>query len=828
MARLLAILLVFSGVGLVAPPAQAAVVMTLQVSTTTVPEGSKLTFTGRAAGAHLGSVVRLQRQRPDGTWAPVASTKLAKTRRYRFIVTPPRGDQRYRVVKPRRFEQRRITSRALTVRVTWRPRVVLGAVSDQIVDWSTGAVVTSTRGATPDLPGGTSLRRELLRADGTWVLRGWVRTTADRTWRDRFASSHGQRFRYVAPSVGARQASASGVLVVDGRWTPSIAAGATVDPLTDTATATGHANGLSAGSTVQLQALSNDQWYDQGVTAVVGADGDFSQTFHANMAATYRFYSPSIGLRRAASSAPFRIGQPAPARVDLNTTTAVEFPSDATSRTLVVALGQDQTFTYNGPYWVTPKIADPSGNPLPGFGPSTATVTAVAPVAGDYIVTLTTAAQREVQTADITLSTPVVVTTAVDAPGVDLESSLPGQVVDLQFDGTAGTVVSAYSPTASQTSVPLGSTLLDPHGDPVPIWGSPLDDVHAWRLPSTGVYTIRCTPDELTGRVSRSDQVVLSASEGVISLDGAPGHITLDRPGRVGVVSVEVPAGLDIRISDTGSAFEGDELFGPDGQFIPSNSHDIKPTRPGTYTLLVADDTAPGGVDYYATTPATIETSIGNETSYDLGPAPDRVALVHVPVTAGQILSLETLDSSGAFCGGSWDTIESGDALVASGKRGTRTPGILEIAQSGELVLRLTPCAGAGSIRINEATVVTATQTDSTVDSGGNIIDTSVASLAAEQPGQLMIVEYDAASVSSIHRLDLRATASTFPSDTGFQWGWSDGRDNSIEMLTWDPVSWDSVDWSLSAFVNRRQFFYVYAGPSATGMLDLEFMYHYN
>ena len=276
MTRLLSVLLVLAGLGLVAPPAHAAVSATINASATTVRDGSTVTFTGRAVEARLGSVVRLQHRRLDGSWAVVASKKLVETRRYSFTTTPPRGYQRYRVVMPRQLGHPYAASPALTIQVTWHPGVTLGSVSHQVVDWATGAVVTSTLGATKDLAGGTELRREVRRADGSWALHGRVRTTADQTWRDSFASSHGQRFRYLAPAAGARLATASTVFAVDGRWTPTISASALLDPLTEIATATGDATGLSQGSTLQLQFRSGDQWYAEGSRVAVGADGSFS------------------------------------------------------------------------------------------------------------------------------------------------------------------------------------------------------------------------------------------------------------------------------------------------------------------------------------------------------------------------------------------------------------------------------------------------------------------------------------------------------------------------------------------------------------------------
>ncbi|MEU4451824.1 hypothetical protein AB0F44_10865 [Nocardioides sp. NPDC023903] len=114
--------LMFSLAVLQAPPATAAVSISVTASASTVSEGSAVQISGTAWGARLGSVVDLQRWY-DGAWRRVARKTLIDTRRFSFRITPPRGVQRYRVRKPAQLGQAAATSRTITLTVTWRPKV---------------------------------------------------------------------------------------------------------------------------------------------------------------------------------------------------------------------------------------------------------------------------------------------------------------------------------------------------------------------------------------------------------------------------------------------------------------------------------------------------------------------------------------------------------------------------------------------------------------------------------------------------------------------------------------------------------------------------------
>ena len=817
MRRLLSVLLVLGGLVLVAPPAQAAVSVTVSASRTTLPTGSSVTLSGRAVDAKPGSVVKLQRHTATG-WTTVASKKVWSTRSYSFTTTPPKGYQSYRVLKPRQLGQASAVSRTVKLTVQWRPTVVLGDAHDQ-VDGTTGQVTTTATGGTTGLAAGTQVRRDLQQPDGSWAAQGWTTLAADHTWDDTFTSSDGQHLRYTAPASGARLATSSATFAVDGSWTPTITAAATMDPATLDARVTGSSTGLPAGVTLQRQRAVNGTWTNQGTPVTVAADGSFTDSFVVEMNRDYRYAAPAAGLRQAASSAPFAFADTPVGQASLGTTTSVVFPAGATERTLLLHLDEGQVFTSDGPWWVTESVTDPAGATMPGFGPADQDVTAVAPVSGDYRIRLTAGSSTSSRTVRFTLSAPVVVTTTLDAPAQDVASTMPGQVVDLVFAAEAGGVVSEHAtPDPQLGHAPGAVSLRTPGGTVVPTWGRLVREGTTWRLPgATGDYTLRITPGR-GGVVDRQEQAVLAAHEATPAVDGAPGHVSLDRPGRVGVVTVTVPAGLRMRLSDTASAYLDEETFGPDGALVETGSTSpvIDPTVAGTYTQLVSYD-GTAEVDYYASTPATYDVAEGSTVPFDQGPAPDREARLRIPVTSGQLFSVEVLDDSGKLCS-RWLTVESGDERLDWLTRGTDHPAVVKVAGTGDLVLGVTPCTATGSFRLVPTTVVASTDTGTTTDQSGGTTTTSTATVEATAPGQVMMVEYDAGPHAP-NRVTLRATGSTFPDGTTFSPAHAAPTSSSSTGIA--DGTWETMGTTLSNLTGPTYFF-VYAGPTATGTLDLE------
>jgi hypothetical protein len=827
MRRLLSLLLALTGLVLVAPPAHAVLSVTISASRTTLPHGSSVTFSGRAVDAKPGSVVRLQRKAPTG-WRTVASKKVWAPRSYRFSTTPPKGYQYYRVLKPRQLGQAAAVSRTVKLTVRWRPSVILGEVSHE-VDANTDAVTTTAGGRTTGLAAGTGLRREVQQADGTWARHGWTTIAADRSWSDTFAGSHGMRLRYTVPASGPRLESSSTSFVVDGRWTPTLTVAATMDAQTDEVTVDGSSTGLPEGATVQREYSNGDSWVAEGAPVPVAAAGAFSDSFQVTMHRDYRYTVSAAGLRQEASSTPFAFTDTPVTRVSLNSTTNVVFPAGGAVRTLLLHLDEGQVFTLHSavPQWTWSTVTDPSGGAVPGFGPTHANVTATAPMSGDYTIRFERPddATKDPATSQITFSAPVVARTALEGTGVDLRSTWPGQVVDLRFSAEGGSLISEYAvPQEAQPGYARGvATLLAPSGEVVPNFGSLARQGGNWRLPSSGDYTLRFTPSG-ADRVDRLGQSVLLGQEVSVTLDGAPGHLSLDRPGRVGWVSVTVPAGLRVDFlhnAEPRDVYPETEYFHPDGSpfRVHSSIRHIEPTEAGTYTALVSAVDVTAEFDFYALTPARYDAEVGSTVAYDQGPALGRQARIRIPVTAGQVFGFDGLDDTGEAC--------TGTAYVKSGRETLEWatdpdsyphPQLFKVARDGELVLAVTPCSLTGTFRLKSTTIVPSTVTGSTTDESGSVT-TAEATLRVRDPGQVMILEYDAGPTTR-NSIQLGVTRSTFRPETRFWVSHVPAGGPTADFLAAGTA--DDLRYMQLSGASGKTYFFFYAGLDATGTIDLE------
>lgn len=208
--------LMFSLAALQAPPASAAVSLTVSASTSTVSEGSAVRISGTASGARLGSVVDLQRWY-DGAWRRVARKTLVDSRRFTFRVTPPRGVQRYRVRKPAQLGQTAATSRTISITVTWRPKVTATTSvflrSDRL--WVTRVTGIAPAYALVNVQHWNS-------TTGTWVTTGpgAVADSAGRFRVDVDSRPNGWRFRMVSSASGPRLSGYSATLSAVQRPVP--------------------------------------------------------------------------------------------------------------------------------------------------------------------------------------------------------------------------------------------------------------------------------------------------------------------------------------------------------------------------------------------------------------------------------------------------------------------------------------------------------------------------------------------------------------------------------------------------------------------------------
>lgn len=219
MTRGILALLVACGLALVgAPPATAAVTVSIRVSDAMVDEGDPVTFSGTASGARLGSSVRLQRRVGD-TWQTVATRTLRTTPAYSFAVTPPRGRPVYRVFKPRALGQPAAASASVRLTVLWQPTLTARATT--YLDGQQRSVTRITLGHT-GLAGVTLRERRRVTAEDTgsgftsWEPTGRtvVLPASGTVAVDRVRESRGTLFAYDAPAAGARKAASSAPVTV--------------------------------------------------------------------------------------------------------------------------------------------------------------------------------------------------------------------------------------------------------------------------------------------------------------------------------------------------------------------------------------------------------------------------------------------------------------------------------------------------------------------------------------------------------------------------------------------------------------------------------------
>jgi hypothetical protein len=832
----------------------------LSAARTNVASGAAVVLRGTVAGARTGVV--LQRRTPS-SWRAVVAKRTTASGLVRFRLRPPDGDQRYRLRVPGRAG-RAGRSSAVSVRVSWQPTVTVTSASHTTA--AGGAVTTSVVGSSSRLAG-VALRREVHGSNGTWEMTGATSVGPDGRWADTFGSAHGDLVRYVAPGAGARLAFVSTSLAVDGSWTPSIA---TTTTSTDgVVTVTGSAPGLPGGTVVERQSVLDAVWSTEA-TVPAGADGSFGDSFVAVPGRHYRYHVAAAPPRREAVSQPYvapAAGGPAPTpdpapspgpgpgpapdpdpsptpdpdpsptpdpdpsptpdpdpspdpepvagRVAVGATTSVVLADTAASVDLLVDLdaGQRVTFLATGP--VSATLTGPSGAEVAGFGDALP-VTVTATEAGDHVLRLSRGSASGEVTSDVTVSEPVLVTGRLDGAGTDLATTLPGQLVEMAFDATAGALVSEHAVPDSCCQPPPGLlTLLDPTGEPVPRLGRLVRQGHAWLLPDlTGTYLLRIEPER--GRlVDRRSQTVLAGAQVVATLDGQPGRVTLDRPGEVALVRTTVPAGLDVRLSDTGPVHLEREVFAPDGSRVPvySTTPDLGPTLAGTYALLVSYD---GDADLavHASTPLEIDLDEDGSTAYDLGPAPERLLRARLGAVADRTASVEVLDDLG-LCARGVDLVAGGD-LVDWMADVEDQPSVLRTSATGDVVLGLSPCARQGTVRVQDVVVVDDEPVSSST-AGGVTTTTTRATLAAPAPGRLMVVAHEAGRSFS-DRLTLTATASGFPVGSGFALahGAPDASLFRAFGMAGDPFP---ITYSQ---VRGPQLLFVYAGPTATGTLELQ------
>lgn len=794
---------------LVAMPAQADLTVRLTVSDSRITHGSRVTFEGAVEQARRGSKIKLQRA-TDGGWRTVATRELRRGGRFSFVTTPPRGYQDYRVAMPRRLRQPRSVSRTVRVVVRWSPRLEVQAI-DHTQDSRGEIASTRVSGTSAMLPRGAELVREVLQ-EGAWQLDATVPVDDQGDWADVFALPSGTQVRYTAPRDGPRLRTSTSSLVIEASWEPTLTVRASLDGADGSATVEGTSTDLPEGTQVRREHLEGSTWSVRGEPVAVGPDGRFSDSFSAALHTSYRYRAAEMNLRSAAVSNTFDFTQAPVTEMSVNQQGIVRFMAGQGERIIRVDLeaGQDFTFSTPRPLRADVTVTDPQGEPVLAFDSDPSQVTTQARSSGHYEFRFSAAPRTYAWDFPITISEPVTSSTSIDAAPVDARGDLPGQVVDLAFWSDGDQIVSATSEWA---------TVISPSGEPVrsvPVIGN---SVHAWFLPAeSGSYTLRMSSADY----DLMDQQVqlLAAHTSEADLDGQPGSVVADVPGRVSVVSIATPADVNLKVSHDGPDHIHRVLLTPDGTRLQSFTSDTS-TQEGTYLYLAALRSEAPEFNVYASTPARYDLAVGETRPFDLGPAPGRLADLRISVDSGETFSIEVLDDQGDRCRGN-PAITAGKELLSWHVANDGQPDVYSAASTGRLDLVERPCTPTGTFRVTRTGVVASEVSGDYVSDNGYPVTEASATVEARSPGQVMVVDYDAGDWGD-NEILVNASTESFSAENVFVMGHALVAEGSITRRGSHTATGTLAAMPVPIYdIKGKRRIFVYAGPQETGRLQLD------
>jgi len=377
----------------------------------------------------------------------------------------------------------------------------------------------------------------------------------------------------------------------------------------------------------------------------------------------------------------------------------------------LVTLLQDPSMTNFGANSV--EIIEPDGQTQlysAGFGGvSNLSGTLILPVTGTYTVQFTPAGPS---TGDmsIQLDTPVSGMLTLGGPSVTVsDAATPGDVMTLNFAGTAGQAVRLVTLPDSTFSGTNVVTIIEPDGQTklysAAFGASNLSGVLT--LPATGTYTVTFMPTQAgNGNVTMSlDQPIATT----IIAGGPPVASNVASPGDVVALSFSGTAGQSVElITQLASAFTGTtntiSITEPDGRtqlFSTgfSSSFNVSgvltlPTT-GTYVAqLTPSSPATGDVTMQLDLPVTGTLSIGGPTVAESVTAPGGPVMLSFSGTANQPVELLTQLSSSFASATNYVTIFEPNGtteLYLSGFGGTSNlTGVLTLPTTGTYTAELT------------------------------------------------------------------------------------------------------------------------------------------
>lgn len=545
MSRVLAIVLFLTGLSLVAPPAHAAVSVTISASPSTLVVGGQTVIKGKVVNAKPGSVVKLQRK-VDGTWRAVTSKQVWSARTYSFAIKPTRGVHTYRVVKPRQLGQPYAASPTVKVTVTGPLSVTISASPTSL---TVGSTTTISGKAVNGLPG--SVVQLQHRVDGSWQQVASKKVWSARTYSFVVTPAEGgHSYRVVKPrQLGQPYAAspAAAVQVIPAAPELVVNSSAGVDDQgRDILIFTGRVSGFpEAWVGLEYRWGAEGRW--SGVTYTrAEPDGTFELRNRDWAYAQFRVVAPAFAGSPELISHVFVSAQQ-PYRLPLNgevQLTGLHDEHNAGTVLLDVEAGDEVTFAgpTNGNWGAS--VAEPDGSFVGGIRPVydddlgrwLNMFRFEAEVSGTYVVDVTS--DSEGQSVTLWASTPKTVMAVVDGPSVAVANDFPYQIVDVEFDIPAGQAYTLNDGYSGEWS----TALLDPDGAEEGPWIKLPESYDViYRADTPGTHLYRHTPD--SGNITSTTLSVVAATTLAGTVDGPELLANVDVPYRAVLIPVEMPAG---------------------------------------------------------------------------------------------------------------------------------------------------------------------------------------------------------------------------------------------------------------------------------------------
>lgn len=635
MSRVLASLLFLTGLSLVAPPAHAAVSVTIFAAPSTLVVGDQAVIKGKAVNAKPGSVVKLQ-HKVDGSWRSVASKKVWSARTYSFAVKPATGAHHYRVVKPRQLGQPYAQSPSVGITVTGQLSVTLSASPDTL---TVGSTTTFAGKAVNAVPG--SVVNLQHKVDGSWQQVATKKVWSTRTYSFVVRPDAGvHSYRVVKPRQHGQPYAVSPAVSVRAATPPPPAPALTVDSTTELddqqrsiLVLTGRVSHFSPSEILLERRWGNDGTWQTHEISAPRSDGSFEFRVTGWAYAQFRVVVPASAHSPELVSQAFASAQQ-PYRLPLNSKVTLSgLPDDLRAATVLLDIESGDEVTLVGSYpgnWAA-GVYEPDGSFVGGIRPAYDDDTGQeqyvlrfdAKASGTYVINVASRGGS----LSLWATTPKKVTATVDGPVVDVSNDFAYQTVDVEFDIPAGQAFTFRDGSSGSWDM----ALLDPSGAEQKPWTTAVADYYSWiyRAEMSGTYVYRFVGDAF---ISSTTLSVVAATEIAGTVDGPKVVANVDVPSRAVLISVEMPDGgvaavdrdSDYLTAVTVDAVTGEPAYGTAGSRV---------------VVVTASQQRVGTASVQVVSPLKVSATVdGNPTAVESS-GPRRIVDVSFEGKAGQVVT---------------------------------------------------------------------------------------------------------------------------------------------------------------------------------------------